>query len=47
MLNCGNLYYYLEPGSAGKGWLDKYYLRPIPSDELLLNDNLEQQEAWK
>ncbi|WP_289750053.1 RagB/SusD family nutrient uptake outer membrane protein [uncultured Bacteroides sp.] len=45
--NCGHLYYYLDPVSAGKGWLDKYYLRPIPSDELLLNDNLEQQEAWK
>ncbi len=47
MGNCGHLYYYLDPVSAGKGWLDKYYLRPIPSDELLLNDNLEQQEAWK
>lgn len=47
MGNCGHLYYYLDPIKAGKGWLDKYYLRPIPSDELLLNDQLEQQEAWK
>lgn len=47
MGNRGHLYYYQDPIVAGKGWLDKYYLTPIPSDELLLNDNLEQQEAWK
>lgn len=45
--NCGHLYYYQDPIVAGRGWLDKYYLEPIPSDELLMNDNLEQQEAWK
>ena len=43
----GHLYYYLDPVKAGKGWLDKYYLQPIPSEELLLNPNLEQQAAWK
>ena len=43
----GHLYYYLDPVKAGKGWLDKYYLEPIPSEELLLNENLEQQAAWK
>jgi hypothetical protein len=43
----GHLYYYLAPAKAGKGWLDKYYLEPIPSEELLLNENLEQQAAWK
>lgn len=47
MNNSGHLYYYLDPKLAGKGWLDKYYLLPIPSDELLLNKNLEQQEEWK
>lgn len=43
----GHLYYYQDPQVAGKGWLDKYYLSPMPSDEFLMNDNLEQQEAWK
>lgn len=45
--NSGHLYFYLDPALAAKGWLEKYYLTPIPSDELLLNDNLEQQELWK
>ena len=43
----GHLYYYLDPVKAGKGWLDKYYLMPIPTEELLLNSNLQQQDAWK
>ena len=43
----GHLYYYLDPVKAGKGWLDKYYLEPIPSEELLLNSALEQQTGWK
>lgn len=43
----GHLYYYLDPVKAGKGWLDKYYLEPIPSEELLLNEALKQQEGWK
>ena len=43
----GHLYYYLDPKKAGKGWLDKYYLMPIPTEELLLNPNLQQQDAWK
>lgn len=47
MGGAGHLYYYLDPLKAGKGWLEKYYLTPLPSDELLLNENLEQQELWK
>ncbi len=47
MGNAGHLYYYLDPVSAGKGWQEKYYLSPIPSDELLLNKNLEQQTLWQ
>lgn len=47
MGNKGHLYYYLDPKVAGKGWLDKYYLDPIPSDELLLNSNLKQQAEWE
>ena len=45
--NAGHLYFYQDPTSAGKGWLEKYYLMPIPSGEILLNKNLEQQELWK
>ena len=45
--NAGHLYFYQDPTSAGKGWLEKYYLMPIPSGEILLNENLEQQELWK
>lgn len=45
--NCGHLYYYQDAITAGLGWLDKFYLLPIPSDEILLNPNLEQQELWK
>lgn len=47
MGGAGHLYYYLDPTTAGVGWLDKYYLTPIPSDELLLNDNLTQQDGWE
>ena len=43
----GHLYYYLDPVKAGKGWMDKYYLEPIPSEELLLNPELGQQDGWK
>ena len=28
------------------GWLDKYYLEPIPSQELVLNDKLVQSPGW-
>ena len=45
--NAGHLYFYQDPTSAGKGWLRKCYLMPIPSGEILLNENLEQQELWK
>ena len=42
----GHLYYYLDPVKANKGWLDKYYLSPIPSEEILLNPNLDQTTGW-
>ena len=45
--NKGHLYYYADPVNASKGWIEKYYLEPIPSDEILLNPNLEQQPLWK
>ncbi len=42
----GHLYYYLDPVVAGKGWKDAYYLQPLPSEELLLNKNLEQNRDY-
>lgn len=42
----GHLYYYLDPTSAGTGWMDAYYLYPIPSNEILLNPNLGQNPGW-
>ncbi|MDD7455618.1 MAG: RagB/SusD family nutrient uptake outer membrane protein [Bacteroidales bacterium] len=42
----GHLYYYLDPVLAGVGWLDKYYLYPIPTEEIGLNENLTQNPGW-
>ena len=28
------------------GWLDKYYLEPIPLQELAINPNLKQNPGW-
>lgn len=38
----GYVVYFDEP----KGWLDKYYLEPIPIQEQILNPNLEQNPGW-
>lgn len=32
--------------SQGAGWLDHYYLNPIPQTQLILNDELEQNPGW-
>lgn len=29
------------------GWLDKYYLEPLPSEQIQLNSNLAQTDGWK
>ncbi|MGJ1386902.1 RagB/SusD family nutrient uptake outer membrane protein [Sphingobacterium spiritivorum] len=29
------------------GWLDKYYLKPIPFNQFILNPNLEQNPGWR
>ena len=42
----GHVYFYLDPIKAGKGWKDAYYLQPIPSEEILLNPSLEQNEGY-
>lgn len=35
-----------NPANTGAGWNDKYYLYAIPTDELVLNPNLEQNLGW-
>lgn len=44
----GYLYVSPDPVKAlNKGWLDKYYLYPVPSKQLLLNDKLVQSPGWE
>ncbi len=42
----GYLYLFNDPVKEGKGWLDKYYLYQVPTDEILLNPNLNQNPGW-
>nr|WP_306435489.1 RagB/SusD family nutrient uptake outer membrane protein [Phocaeicola coprophilus] len=42
----GYLYLFNDPIAEGKGWLDKYYLYQVPTDEILLNPNLIQNPGW-
>ena len=44
--NAGHLFAWFDPVTTGGGWKEKYYLYPIPTDEILLNPNLKQQPAW-
>ena len=44
--NAGHLFAWFDPVTTGAGWLDKYYLSPIPTDEIGLNPNLKQQPDW-
>ncbi|MEG1545367.1 MAG: RagB/SusD family nutrient uptake outer membrane protein [Tannerellaceae bacterium] len=41
--NEGYVYFFEKP----LGWLDKYYLYPLPLNQLALNNNLKQQSGWK
>jgi hypothetical protein len=41
-----NGYVMLNTG-APLGWLDKYYLKPLPLNQFVLNPNLEQNQGWK
>ena len=40
--NEGYVYFFDKP----LGWLDKYYLLPLPLNQLALNKKLKQQPAW-
>lgn len=42
----GNIYLFNDPLKEGKGWLEKYYLYQIPTTEILLNPELEQNPGW-
>lgn len=42
----GYLYLFNDPVAEGKGWLDKYYLYQVPTDEILLNPELSQNPGW-
>ena len=42
----GFIYRYPDPVSSGYGWLDKYYLYCVPTDEIALNPALIQNPGW-
>lgn len=42
----GNIYLFNDPLKEGKGWLEKYYLYQVPTTEILLNPELEQNPGW-
>lgn len=44
--NSGRIVFFADPVAVGKGWLEHYYLHPLPSNELLLNKNLEQNPGY-
>jgi len=42
----GGQYGYVQFYPVPPGWLDKYYLEPVPAQELTLNPNLKQTTGW-
>jgi len=42
----GYIFLYNDPKASGKGWLDKYYLYQIPTNEIALNPKLVQNPDW-
>ena len=45
-LSEGYIYLWGDPLVEGKGWLDKYYLYQVPTDQIVLNPELEQNPGW-
>lgn len=37
---------FVNQTTLGKGWVDKYYLLPLPLNDLALNPNLKQNPGW-
>ncbi|MDF3077946.1 MAG: RagB/SusD family nutrient uptake outer membrane protein [Sphingobacteriaceae bacterium] len=46
-INGGGAQGYVEYFGKPLGWLDKYYLEPLPTQDLALNPKLEQNPGWK
>ena len=42
----GRCYVWDDPVASGKGWIDYYYLYPIPTTQLALNPNIKQNPGW-
>ena len=42
----GYLYLFSDPVTQGAGWLDKYYLYQVPTDEILLNPEITQNPGY-
>lgn len=42
----GYRFLYNDPVKSGKGWLDKYYLYQVPTNEIALNPELVQNPGW-
>lgn len=42
----GYIFRYPDPVASGAGWLDKYYLYCVPTDEIVLNPKLKQNPGW-
>lgn len=45
-LTQGYIYLFNDPVQDGKGWLDKYYLYMIPTNNIALNPELKQNPGW-
>lgn len=43
----GYLFLFNDPIKEGKGWLDKYYLYQVPTNQILLNPQLSQNPGWE
>lgn len=43
----GYIEFFMDPVKEGYGWLDHYYLYPLPLNDLALNPNLEQNPGWE
>ena len=42
----GNVFLFNDPIKEGKGWLEKYYLYQVPTNQLVINTQLTQNPGW-
>lgn len=45
-MNEGYIFLFNDPVASGKGWLDKYYLYQVPTNEIAINPKLTQNPGW-